>query len=320
MLLGGPERGTLRDRAAGVILEIEDLRAFVEIADAGGINAAARRLGLAKSIVSRRLLRLEQKLGVELLARTTRGAVLTEAGLLFRDQAADICTRIDAAREEMAPNGELRGLLRIAGPASFGMQFASTLTELARRYPFLHVHTRLSDHYVDLAAEGFDCGIRVGYLPDSNLIARKIGSLAIRVYASPDYIRENGAPTSPAEIGNHAAITPGANSWTFSDGEQSFTVHPRGRFKVDNAYMLAEAAAGGLGIVAMSELIADRYVDAGTLVPIMPGYTLPDIGIYIVRPPSQYTPRKLKVLTDLLVERFAPAALNGRPIFSGGAI
>ncbi|MHC1547884.1 LysR family transcriptional regulator [Phyllobacterium sp. K27] len=288
-------------------MEIEDLRAFVEIADAGGINAAARRLGLAKSIVSRRLLRLEQELGAELLSRTTRGAVLTEAGLLFRDQAAEICARIDAAREDISPNGELRGLLRIAGPSSFGMQFAPTLTELARRHPSLHVHTRFSDRYVDLAAEGFDCGIRVGYLPDSNLIARKIGSLPIRLYASPDYIRDYGAPDSPADVGNHAAITPGVNSWTFSDGDQSFTVHPRGRFKADNAYMLAEAAAAGLGIVAMAELIADRYLEAGTLVPIMPGYTLPDIGIYLVRPPSQYTPRKVKVLTDLLVEKFAPA-------------
>ncbi|WP_443971423.1 LysR family transcriptional regulator [Sphingobium sp. CR28] len=286
-------------------VEIEDLRMFVEVADAGGINSAARRLGLAKSIVSRRLLRLEQDLGAELLARTTRGAVLTEAGISFRDQAADICTKIDAAREEMSPSGDLRGLLRIAGPASIGTFFASALADFARRHPALNVHTRFSDQYVDLAAEGFDCAIRVGYMPDSNLIARKIGSLPMRLYASPDYIAEHGAPEYPGDILKHSAVTAGTANWVFSDGDQSFTVHPQGRFKADNAYVLAEAAAAGLGVLAMGEMIAGPYVEAGKLVPIMTGFTLPDVGIFVVRPPSQHVPRKVRVLIDLLTEKFS---------------
>jgi len=289
-------------------VEIEDLRTFVEVADAGGINSAARRLGLAKSIVSRRLLRLEQELGAELLARTTRGAVLTEAGISFRDRAADICATIDAAREEMSPNGDIHGLLRIAGPASVGTYFASALAELARRHPALHVHTRFSDQYVDLAAEGFDCGIRVGYLADSNLIARKIGSLPVRLYASPEYIAENGAPETPSDVLKHSAITPGTNSWVFSDGDQSFIVNPQGRFKADNAYVLAEAGAAGIGILAMGEMIAAPYVQAKRLVPIMQRYQLPDVGIYVVRPPSQQAPRKVRILIDLFVERFANGA------------
>ncbi|MBY6261111.1 LysR family transcriptional regulator [Azospirillum sp. 412522] len=286
-------------------MEIEDLRTFVEVADAGGINAAARRLGLAKSIVSRRLLRLEQELGAELLARSTRGAILTEAGISFRDQAAEICGRIDAAREEMSPNGDIRGLLRIAGPASVAAYFASALAEFAKRHPALQVHTRFSDQYVDLAAEGFDCAIRGGYLPDSNLIARKIGSLPMRLYASPDYIEENGAPEFPGDVVKHSAITAGTSSWVFSDGEQSFTVHPQGRFKADNAYVLTEAAAAGLGIVAMGEMIAGPYVEAGRLVPVMTRFSLPDVGIYVVRPPGQHTPRKVRLLIDLLVEKFS---------------
>lgn len=288
-------------------MEIDDLRMFVEVADAGGINSAARRLGLAKSIVSRRLLRLEQELGAELFARTTRGAVLTEAGLSFRDQAADICAKIDAAREEMSPNGDLQGLLRIAGPASVGALFASALAEFTRRHPSLNVHTRFSDQYVDLVAEGFDCAIRVGYLPDSNLIARKIGSLPMQLYASPDYIAENGAPEYPGDILKHSAVTAGTGTWVFSDGDQSFTVHPQGRFKADNAYVLAEAAAAGLGVLAIGEMIAGPYVEAGQLVPIMTGFTLPDVGIFVVRPPGQHVPRKVRVLIDLLTERFSDA-------------
>ncbi|QDE41297.1 LysR family transcriptional regulator [Luteibacter pinisoli] len=290
-------------------MEIEDLRIFVEVADAGGINSAARRLGLAKSIVSRRLLRLEEELGAELISRTTRGAVLTEAGMSFRDQAADICARIDAARDEMSPNGDIRGLLRIAGPASVGTYFASALAEFARRHPALSIHTRFSDQYVDLVAEGFDCAIRVGYMPDSNLVARKIGSLPMRLYASPEYIAENGAPEYPGDILKHAAITAGTNSWVFSDGTQSFTVNPQGRFMADNAYVLTEAAAAGLGIVAMGAMIADPYVQDGRLLPIMTRYTLPDVGIFVVRPQSQHTPRKVRVLIDLMVERYASVDL-----------
>ena len=287
-------------------MEIDDLRTFVEVADAGGINTAARRLGLAKSIVSRRLLRLEEELGAELLARTTRGAILTEAGVSFRDQAADICARLDAAREEMSPNGDIRGLLRIAGPASVGTYFAAALAEFARRHPALQVHTKFSDEYVDLAAQGFDCAIRVGYMPDSNLIARKIGSLPMGVYASPAYIKEHGAPENPGEVLNHSALTSGANTWVFSDGDQTFTVHPQGRFKADNAYVLTEAAVAGLGIVAMGEMIAGPHVKDGKLVAILTRFSLPDVGIYVVRPPSQHTPRKVRGFIDLMVEKFAP--------------
>jgi DNA-binding transcriptional LysR family regulator len=231
--------------------------------------------------------------------------VLTEAGVSFRDQAATICAAIDAAREEMSPNGDIRGLLRIAGPASIGTYFAPALVELARRHPALQVHTRFSDQYVDLVAEGFDCGIRVGYLPDSNLIARKIGSLPVRLYASPEYIEQNGAPESPGDVLKHSAVTAGSNTWVFSDGDQNFTVHPQGRFRADNAYVLAEAGAAGIGIVAMGEMIAGPYVTAGRLVPVMTRYTLPDVGIYVVRPPSQHTPRKVRILIDLMLEKFA---------------
>src|SRR6188508_2782366 len=108
-------------------MELEDLQTFVEVADSGGVSAAARRLGVAKSIVSRRLARLEQDLGVQLLARTTRGAALTEAGATFRDHAARVCSEIDLARETILPMGELRGRLRIAAPLSFGPTHLATI-------------------------------------------------------------------------------------------------------------------------------------------------------------------------------------------------
>src|SRR6201991_5010957 len=119
-------------------MDIEDLRTFVDVADAGGVSAAARRLGLSKSIVSRRLCRLEDELGVQLLARTTRGAALTEAGVTFREHAARVCAELDAARETLLPAGDLRGRLRLAAPLSFGpTHLAPVLAELARKHPLL---------------------------------------------------------------------------------------------------------------------------------------------------------------------------------------
>src|SRR6476646_10838454 len=154
-------------------LELEDLQTFVEVADAGGVSPAARRLGVSKSIVSRRLFRLEAELGIQLLARTTRGAALTEAGVTFREHAIRVCAEINVARETILPAGDLRGRLRIAAPLTFGpTHLGPVLAELARRHPLLHVHVNYSDRFVDLVGEGFDCAVRVGHLGDSNLIAR----------------------------------------------------------------------------------------------------------------------------------------------------
>jgi len=148
-------------------MDIEDLDTFVAVADAGGISAAARRLGVSKSIVSRRLFRIEAELGTQLLARTTRGAALTEAGLTFRDHAARASAEIDTARESIRPTGGLRGRLRVAMPLSIGpTHFAPALAEMAHRHPHLHIQSCYSDRFVDLIAEGFDCALRVGYLAD----------------------------------------------------------------------------------------------------------------------------------------------------------
>ncbi len=291
------------------MISFEDMQTFVEVADSGGITVAARRLGLPKSIVSRRLVRLESELGVQLLARTTRGASLTEAGVSFREHAARMCLEMDVAREEMLPTGELRGRLRVAVPSSFGPgHFAPALAELARRHPLLQLHAHYSDRYVDLVAEGFDCGIRVGYLQDSNLTARKIGAFAAGLFANSDYLRVHGVPQKPSDILEHQAILQGTESWKLSDGNRTVVVNGQGRFKADSAAGIAEGTAAGLGIAALPVVIAQPYLEAGTLVPIMTEYSLPEIGVYIVRPPGSHVSRKVRVLIDFFVDRFSASA------------
>ncbi|WP_061138119.1 LysR family transcriptional regulator [Caballeronia fortuita] len=286
-------------------MDIEELQTFVEVADSGGVSPAARRLGVSKSIVSRRLLRLESDLGVQLLARTTRGSALTEAGATFRDHAARVVAEIDAARETISPAGDLRGRLRIAAPLTFGPTHLSpVLADMARRHPLLHIHTYYSDRMVDLVGEGYDCAIRIGYLPDSNLIAKCVGPIAGKLVASPRYIAAHGAPETPDELLAHEALMQGTESWRFMDGDKIVTVHPQGRFKADNAVAIVAAAVAGLGLAWLPDGVTDPYVASGELVPIMRRFPPPTGGIYVVRPPGQHPSAKIRALTDMLTECF----------------
>ncbi|QHQ35398.1 LysR family transcriptional regulator [Algicella marina] len=286
-------------------MNIEDLQTFVVVADAGGVSAAARRLGVSKSIVSRRLFRIEAELGTQLLSRTTRGAALTEAGSTFRDHAARASAEIDTAREAILPTGGLRGRLRVAVPLTSGpTRFAPALAELAHRHPLLQISASYSDRFVDLIAEGFDCAIRVGTLPDSNLIAKRIGAVLGSFVASPDYIKEHGAPRTPDEVVTHQALMQGTEPWQFLDGNRILTVQPHGRFKADSGAALAAAAAAGLGIARLPDCILHEYLASGALVRIMTGYPPPPAGTYVVRPPGLHPARKIRVLTETLIEYF----------------
>ncbi|MBL6082449.1 LysR family transcriptional regulator [Belnapia sp. T18] len=287
-------------------MDIEDLRTFIAVADAGGVSAAARRLGLSKSIVSRQLSRIEAELGVQLLARTTRGAALTEAGITFRDHAARASAEIDAAKETILPNGELRGRLRVAMPLTFGpTHFAPVLAEMAQLHPNLHVHTSYSDRFVDLIAEGFDCAIRSAYLQHSNLIAKRVGPIHGKLVASPGYIKAQGSPEAVEQILDHQALMKGTETWQFLDGDKIVTIQPQGRFKADSATALAAAAVAGLGIAWLPDCITAEHVASGALVPIMPRYPVPPGAAYVVRPPGQHPTRKVRVLTEMLIEYFA---------------
>ena len=286
-------------------MDIEELQTFVEVADSGGVSSAALRLGVSKSIVSRRLARLEQELGVQLLARSTRGAALTEAGATFRDHAARVCAEIDLAREAILPSGPLRGRLRVSVPLSFGpTHFAPVIAEMARRHPGLHVRACYSDRFVDLIAEGYDCAVRVGYLQDSNLIARCIGPINGKLVASPAYIDAHGSPQTPEELIAHQALMQATEAWQFLDGDKVITVRPQGRFKADNGTALVAAAVAGLGVAYLPDCLTHDSVSSGALVPIMTRYPPPPAGAYVVRPPGQHPARKIRVLTELLIEYF----------------
>jgi DNA-binding transcriptional LysR family regulator len=294
-------------------MDIEALQTFVEVADAGGVSPAALRLGVSKSIVRRRLMRLEAELGIQLLARSTRGAALTEAGTTFRDYAARVCAEIDVAKETILPAGELRGRLRIAAPLSFGpTHIAPVLAEMARRHPQLHIHTCYSDHVVDVIAEGYDCAIRLGHLQDSNLIARCVGPIYGMLVASPAYIEAHGSPETPEGLLAHQALMQGTEAWQLMDGGRVITIRPQGRFKADNGTALVAAAVAGLGIGYLPNGLIQEHLRSGSLVPVMQRHPVPPAGAYVVRSPGQHPARKIRALTELLIEYF-----EGAPHVSG---
>lgn len=286
-------------------MEIEDLRTFVEVADAGGVTPASRRLGISKSMVSRRLVRLEAELSVQLLARTTRGAALTEAGATFREYAARVVAEVEVAKETVLPAGELRGRLRVAAPLSFGpTHFAPVLADMAARHPELHIHACYTDRFVDLIAEGYDCAIRVGKLPDSNLIARRIGPINATFVASPAYIARHGSPETPEEFVTHQAVMQGTETWPALDDGKVIAMRPHGRFKADNGVALVAAALAGIGIAGLPNDLIQEHLDSGALVPVMPRYPIPEHGIFVVRPPGQHPSRKVRILTEMLIACF----------------
>lgn len=290
------------------MFDLDDLRAFSEVAASGGLTAAAMRLGASKSMVSRRLSRLEGELGVQLVARTTRGAALTQAGADFALHAARILAEVDAAREAVAPTEEVAGLLRIAAPLSFGATHLSpVLAQLAARHPKLSIQTSYSDRTVDLVADGYDAAVRLGTLRDSSLIARKINGLRAGLFASPAYLARRGTPRSIAELMGHEACTFEGETWRLNDHGRWVTVRPRGRFRADAGQALAAAAVEGLGIVGLPAFLAQAGLDSGALVEVMADYPMPEAGMYIVRPPpADHMPRKVAALTEMLLEKFGP--------------
>jgi DNA-binding transcriptional LysR family regulator len=287
-------------------MEIEDIQAFVAVADAGGLTPAAHRLGLSKSIVSRRLARLEKSLGATLLARTTRGASLTEAGATFREHATRIAGEAEAARDAVSPDGTVRGRLRLSAPLSFSAtHFAPVLAELATRYPELEIQASFSDRTVDLAAEGFDAAIRLGILEDSKLVARRIASFGGKLVASPGYLEKHGTPRTPDELLTHAAVNRINDAWPLRHAGRVITLHPRARFTADNGAALVPAVLAGLGIALLPDFLIQDHLASGALVAVMADYPMPEAGVYVVRPPGGSASCKVRVLVDIMVEKFS---------------
>jgi len=290
----------------------EEIKAFTQIVEAGSITAAAERLSLAKSAVSRRLSELEQRLGVELFHRTTRKMILTDSGQGFYERSSRILADLEEAENAVSQaHQELSGELRVAAPLSFGvMHLGPAITEFQKLHPAIRFDIDFNDRQIDLIQEGFDVGIRIAELEDSSLIARKLASNSIIVCASPDYLDKYGTPTTPEELIDHHCLTysylPNPNQWNFIDMlGQVQTIRVKSSMQSNSGNYLRDAAIAGLGVLRQPTFIAYDEIKKKELVPILQDYEIPSVNAYAIYPPTRHLSQRVRTFIDFLVDRYA---------------
>jgi DNA-binding transcriptional LysR family regulator len=293
-------------------VDIVDVLAFVRVVETGAFARAAERMDISKSILSRRVARLEEQLGAKLLTRTAQGATPTDIGQAYYERASNILADLEAAQEIVADAvTQVAGPIRITAPLSFGTQhLAPALAEFARTHPKVELDVSLNDRTVDLLAGGFDMAVRIGNLPDSALVARKIAPVRAVVVASPQYLEERGRPVHPRELADHDLLLytniPTYEQWRFRLGNRWEHVKGHVRFRADNGEMLREAACAGLGIVILPSFIASASIRSGALEVLFRDYPLEEIGLHLVMPPGRASTARVRALIDFLSRRFGP--------------
>lgn len=292
--------------------DLEGLAIFAKVAEARSFAAAAADLGLSKGTVSKAVSRVERRLGARLFNRTSRRLALTDAGRLLAERASRILAEGEAAESEaLAQSSTPRGLVRLAAPMSFGLtQVAPILPEFSAAYPDVSVDLHLSDATVDVIGDGFDAALRIAVLPDSSLIARRLCAVARFAVASPGYLKRHGRPTHPQHLAEHAclgyAYLPTPDVWQFTNkaGEKA-SVRPAGPLRANNADALMPALLAGLGIAVQPDFIVREALANGRLETVMPDWSLPLGGLYLVTPPGGPRPARVGALVDFLARRLA---------------
>ena len=288
-----------------------NLEAFVNVVDSGSFTQSADRLGIAKSVVSRRISELDRALGVQLLRRTTRSLSLTSAGQQFYERVVRVLADLEEAEQTLSEGAaELRGRLRVAAPLSFGLRHLTTaVNDFMSRHPAIEIDLDLNDREVNLVEEGLDMTVRIGDLSDSTLLARRLGTIRFVTCASPAYLERHGVPQTPADLQRHTGlqysnVTP-ARNWQYFSGDRPVPLAlPSRRLRANNGDALAAAALAGLGIVNSPTFIVSQLIAAGKLVTVLDGYQRPPVGMHAVFPPGRLIPRRVHAFSDLLAERF----------------
>lgn len=290
--------------------EIGAIPIFVAVVEKGGFTAAADRLGISKSAVSKRITQLEARLDVQLLHRSTRRISLTEAGESYFRHAVEALAAANAAEDAVAQLQRApQGRLSINAPMSFGrLHVAPLIPEFLKRNPGIEIDLVMDDRIVDLVEGGFDASIRAGVLPDSSLIARKLAPSHNVLCAAPDYLAKHGQPSEPMDLLDHNclhyAYFAGAHEWTFLGADEPITVETAGNYQVNNSEALREALIGGCGIGRLPTFVAGPDLAAGRLVRLLGQYGMPSQTIYVVFPERRHLPAKVRAFVDFVVERF----------------
>lgn len=289
----------------------ENMSHFVKVVETGSISAAADRLGVAKSAVSRRLKELEEHLGVELFHRTTRRMNLTDTGRAFYHQSIRILDDLHEAEQATSQAHEnLRGNLKVALPSSFGLMHMTTaIDDFLGMHPDIEFDLDFNDRQVDLIEEGFDLAIRIADLPDSSLIARRFAGIRNVVCASPDYLEENGWPQTPQDLMQHRCLIysllhePG--NWMFIEGNKERHLKVPACMRASTGEFLCNAAVQGHGIIYLPTFIVYQQIRDGSLVTLFNNLGKRQINAYAIYPQTRHLSQRVRAFVDFLVERFA---------------
>jgi DNA-binding transcriptional LysR family regulator len=290
---------------------LTDIAVFVRVVECGSFTKAADQLELSRAVISKYLSRLEDRLGVRLLHRSTRRLSLTEAGAELFHASRGALERIDEAESAVARlQSEPKGRLKVNAPMSFGvLHLSPALPEFLRRYPGIHVDLHMDDRIVDLYEEGFDVGVRIAHLADSSLVAKKLAPCRQLLCASPAYLEEFGEPQTADDLTSHNCILyhylATANVWHFTapNGRQ-IPVAVQGNLRTNNGIASREAAVRGLGILHTPTFYVGAELRTGTLKKILVEYTLPELGIHAVWPQRAYVPPKVRAFVDFFAACF----------------
>lgn len=296
--------------------QLKRMAVFAEVVAAGSLTAAARQLGMTPSAVSQHLRQLELSLGLALLHRSTRRLTLTEAGERYHTGCAAMVAAARSAEQSLARlRDEPEGELRLAAPIGCGGLLATALAPL-RAYPKLGLHLLLDDALIDLIDERIDIALRVGTLADSSLVARKLGSMARQLCASPAYLAERGWPTHPQDLQQHDWLggKPGsAGTETLEligPGGEREAVRMEGRVQASQVTALHALCVAGWGISVVVSQDDRRALADGRLVAVLPGWRLPDLPVYAITPRRGEQPAKVRHTLDLLAAYFATSATS----------
>ncbi|MCK9216098.1 MAG: LysR family transcriptional regulator [Rhodoferax sp.] len=299
--------------------KLKQLETFVAVAARGGLTAAARAEGVAAAIIGRRLDALEERLGVKLLVRTTRRVSLTHEGTAFFEDCQRLLADLANAEASVSAGGvKASGHLRLTAPAGFGRRHVAPLVPRFRElHPEVTISLNLSDRVVDLAAEGFDCAVRVGEMPDSSLVSVRLADNRRLCVATPTYLRRHGTPQHPNDLARFDCLTLSSDAsqtrgWAFSvpHGGVVDVVHlkPGGPLSCSDGEVLFDWCLAGYGIAWRSTWEVQAEVASGTLMPVLEEFAAPPNGIHAVFPQRKHLPLRVRLWVDYLKQQYGQAS------------
>jgi len=296
--------------------ELKRIGVFTRVVETKSFSEAARQLGVAKSAVSKQIAQLEKEVGVRLLNRTTRSLSLTEAGEIFYRHSADIVNRTQIALSELREyQNQPTGTLRISCPVDFGAQhLVPVIKQVRALYPLLKIDLLLEDRVINMVEDGVDLAIRIGWLQESNLVAKKICETPVIVFASPEYLAQKGIPKIPQDLQQHDWISLSLFSapltWQFEKKGQKHNIQKQNvqkqkvqmhsQLKSNSVAAVVALAKSGQGISALSKFVVQDDIDQGLLQPLLTDYELEASGIYAVYPHREHVPPKVRIFIDFL--------------------